>query len=137
MAGIRIGPGGKPREGGVEIVNPSEIFSGNGSTTISPWPELPSFEEVWTATEPDEVIEEFVKLLRGPTGDGAGKRKAGTKVSWKVDPGHITAAFRHIGYWADGEQADKDSGCHPLVHAAWRFLAVAYQEQQDYVKNAN
>ncbi len=109
-------------------VNPSEIFVGNGSTSNS---------GDWTTSEPEEVIAEFTKLLRGPTGDGAGKRRAGEKVSWKVDPGHVRAAFRHIGYWADGEQADKDSGCHPLVHAAWRLLAVAYQESQDYVKDQN
>lgn len=101
------------------------------------FPHRASDHDDWTPSEPAEVIAEFTKLLRGPTGDGASKRRSGDKVSWKVDPGHIQAAFRHIGYWSAGEQADKDSGCHPLVHAAWRFLAIAWQENQDYDKSAN
>lgn len=82
----------------------------------------------WTPTEPDEIIAEFTKLLRGPTGDGANKRQAGEKVSWKVDTGHTRAIFSHLGKWVDGETADAVSGCHPLAHAAWRCLAQAWQE---------
>ncbi len=30
--------------------------------------------------------------------------------------------------WKQGELHDKDSGAHPLVHAAWRCLAIACSE---------
>jgi hypothetical protein len=79
-------------------------------------------------TEPEEIIDEFVRLLRSPTGDGQRKRHAGTKPLWKIDTSHTGAAGRHVGRWAMGEEVDADSGAHPLVHAAWRFLAVAWQE---------
>lgn len=145
LAGIRIGAVGRIGEGGVESVNPSEIFSGNGSTTdsfkerkvLSSTGVLYSEDQFWTPSEPDEVIAEFTKLLRGPTGDGASKRKAGEKVSWKVDPGHIQAAFRHLGRWADGITHDAESGAPHLAHAAWRLLAQAFQEEQDFIKEAN
>jgi len=78
--------------------------------------------------EQNEVLGTFLTLLEGPTGDGGAKRGRGEKPSWKVDPSHRDAALRHIGRWWNGEQQDADSGCHPLVHAAWRLLAVAYQE---------
>ena len=73
--------------------------------------------------------------LRRPTADGAGKRAAGIKqVPWQDEPEgvHILAAERHIArYWA-GQSYDHDSGAHTLVHAAWRLLAVAYQEEHGY-----
>jgi hypothetical protein len=80
--------------------------------------------------EQNEILGAFLDLLAGPTGDGGTKRAAGEKPLWKVDQSHTAAAFRHIGYWAAGEKVDKDSGCHPLAHAAWRLLAVAYQETE-------
>jgi len=80
-------------------------------------------------SEQDEVIEQFVALLRGPTRDGGAKRAKGEKVSWKVDTSHEAAIHRHIRRrYCDGQLEDPDSGCHPLVHAAWRCLAVAWQE---------
>lgn len=78
-------------------------------------------------TEQDEVQAIFSDMLRKATGDGGRKRAAGEKPSWKVDE-HVTHIFSHLGKWANGECADPDSGAHPLVHAAWRCLAVAYQE---------
>lgn len=69
-------------------------------------------------------------MLRAATGDGAKKRQAGTKPSWKVDTSHEGAIFSHITKWKRGEKADADSGAHPLVHAAWRALAIAWQENE-------
>lgn len=80
--------------------------------------------------EQNEILGAFVNLLEGPTGDGGVKRAAGIKPNWKDDDSHEAAAYRHISYWQNGEMVDKDSGCHPLAHAAWRLLAVAYQETQ-------
>ncbi len=85
--------------------------------------------EEWTPAEPEEIIAIFSGMLRAATGDGAAKRRAGTKVSWKVDPGHEAAMERHWDRWEyEGEKVDKDSGAHPLVHVAWRALAIAWQE---------
>lgn len=84
--------------------------------------------EDWTPSEPEEIIAIFSDLLRAATGDGAAKRRAGEKPSWKVDTSHEGAIFSHLTKWKRGELVDPDSGAHPLVHAAWRCLAIAYQE---------
>lgn len=81
--------------------------------------------------EQHEILGAFLDLLAGPTGDGGNKRAAGTKPLWKVDNSHFAAAERHWDRYRDGERIDKDSGCHPLAHAAWRLLAVAYQDEAD------
>ena len=78
--------------------------------------------------EQNEILGAFVDMLTGPTGDGGNKRARGEKPLWKVDGSHYAAAHRHIERYEGGEHADADSGCHPLVHAAWRLLAVAYQD---------
>jgi hypothetical protein len=78
--------------------------------------------------EQNEILGAFVDMLAGPTGDGAIKREAGVKPLWKIDGSHEAAAYRHLERWKGGEQVDADSGCHPLIHAAWRLLAVAYRE---------
>lgn len=79
-------------------------------------------------TEAEAVIEEFTRMLRQVTGDGAKKRAAGTKPPWWRDESHLPAVFSHLNKWYHGERVDADSGQHPLVHAAWRLLAIAYQE---------
>ncbi len=84
--------------------------------------------EEWTPAEPEEIIAIFSDMLRLATGDGAVKRRAGTKVSWRVDPGHEDAMYRHLKRWEEGEEFDKDSKAHPLIHVAWRALAVAYRQ---------
>ncbi len=84
--------------------------------------------EEWTPAEPEEIIAIFSGMLRAATGDGAAKRRSGTKPSWKVDDSHEGAIFSHITKWKRGEKVDADSGAHPLVHAAWRCLAIAWQE---------
>lgn len=78
--------------------------------------------------EQDVITEEFTKMLRACTRDGAKKRKKGEKLPWWCDPTHEAAIFSHLNKWKHGELIDKDSGAHPLVHLAWRALAIAYQE---------
>ena len=78
--------------------------------------------------EREGVINSFTKMLRAVTGDGSKKRQAGEKPPWWNDDSHEGAIFSHITKWKRGEKVDKDSGAHPLVHAAWRALAIAYQE---------
>lgn len=76
-----------------------------------------------------EIEQAFLELLRAATLDGAGKRKAGKKVSWKYDTGHLTAFHRHVGRaYLDPRGRDSDSGQSHWVAAAWRALAMAWQE---------
>lgn len=82
----------------------------------------------WTPSEPDEILDIFRGMLAEATGDGAAKRRAGTKPSWKVDTSHEAAVWSHISKWKHVELVDADSGAHPMVHVAWRALAIAWQE---------
>lgn len=79
-------------------------------------------------TEQEAIIRVFAEMLKAPTGDGKKKRDAGTKPPWYRDDAHEAAIFSHLNKWKHGEQADPDSGAHPLVHLAWRALAIAYRE---------
>lgn len=74
------------------------------------------------------VLETYLNLLKVVTGDGSKKRQAGAKPPWWKDGSHEAAIFSHLSKWKHGELRDKDSGAHPLVHLAWRALAIAYQE---------
>lgn len=87
-------------------------------------------EETYDNSEQYEVVGRFSQMLWEATRDGGKKRAAGTKPSWKVDPSHEKAIFSHLAKWKKGELVDADSGSHPLVHCAWRCLAVAYQEMK-------
>ena len=78
--------------------------------------------------EQREILALFTEMLRLPTADGGKKRAAGTKPHWKSDDSHEDAAWRHARRKLDGDVYDEDSGAHAYIHAAWRFLAVAYQE---------
>ena len=49
-------------------------------------------------------------------------------MSWKVDPDHERGFWSHVAKWRHGDLVDEASGAHPMVHAAWRALAIAYQE---------
>lgn len=80
------------------------------------------------AAERHDVLRRFVEELAAVTGDGSKKRQAGTKPPWYEDMGHEAAIFSHLLKWKRGEVEDKDSGAHPLVHAAWRCLAIACKE---------
>jgi hypothetical protein len=80
--------------------------------------------------EQAEVLGWFTELLRSVTADGGRKRARGLKPSWKVDTSHEAAMWSHINKWKHGECVDPDSGQHPLVHLAWRALAIAWQENK-------
>lgn len=80
------------------------------------------------ADERADVLGRFNGELAKATGDGSKKRQAGTKPPWYEDPSHEGAIFSHLTKWKRGELVDPDSGAHPLVHAAWRCLAIACRE---------
>ncbi len=82
----------------------------------------------WNVTEPLEIAQAFAQLLRSGTADGANKRRAGAKPSWKIDPEHPLKLQNHLTRYYEGDLVDRDSGAHPLVHAAWRCLAIAWQD---------
>ncbi len=83
--------------------------------------------ENW-AKERELVLATFTTLLAKVTGDGSVKRQRGEKPPWWLDDSHEAAIFSHLSKWKHGELQDRDSKTHPLVHLAWRALAVAYQE---------
>ena len=86
--------------------------------------------EEYDPSEQEEIEKAFLGLLRMATKDGANKRKAGTKVPWKVDPGHREALLRHLGRtFLDPGGVDDDSKAPHWVAIAWRALALAWQEQ--------
>jgi hypothetical protein len=87
-------------------------------------------------SEQDEIAGAFARMLKACTGDGGVKREAGLKPSWKVDPSHEAAIFSHLNKWKHGEVVDPDSGAHPLVHLAWRALAIAWQEENSVTKQS-
>ncbi len=89
---------------------------------------LPPPAVAYDRTEQDVLLEVFADMLRSVTKDGGRKRAAGTKPPWWRDGSHEGAIFSHLTKWKRGERKDSDSGSHPLVHAAWRMLAIAYQE---------
>ncbi len=71
----------------------------------------------------------FTDLLRAATRDGGRKRAANTKPPWYEDTGHEAAIFSHLARWKRDELVDPDSGAHPLVHVAWRCLAIAGRDR--------
>ncbi len=88
------------------------------------------------ANEQEVVLAVFAEMLKGATSDGGHKRRAGLKPPWWRDRTHEPAIFSHLSKWKHGELIDKDSGKHPLVHLAWRALAIAYQETHGLVDPA-
>ena len=80
------------------------------------------------ADERDDVLTRFTAELAKATGDGSKKRQAGTKPPWYEDDAHEAAIYSHLTKWKRGELVDPDSGAHPLVHLAWRALAIACRE---------
>lgn len=92
-----------------------------------------SGELPYDPTEQEVLIGEFTAMLWSVTRDGGQKRARGQKPEWWRDGSHEAAIFSHINKWKHGETVDKDSGVHPLVHLAWRALAIAYQEMNGKV----
>lgn len=89
------------------------------------------------ADERADVLRRFTEELAKATGDGSKKRQSGVKPPWFEDDSHQGAVFSHYTKWLRGETADSDSGCHPLVHAAWRLLAIACKETRNYPGGVN
>lgn len=75
-----------------------------------------------------DVLDRFTLLLSAATGDGSVKRQRGEKPPWYDDDSHEAALFSHLNKWKHGEKMDEHSGVHPLVHLAWRALAIACRE---------
>ena len=88
--------------------------------------------EDW-ARERETVLKTFTAMLSKVTGDGSKKRQNGEKPPWWRDGSHEAAIFSHLNKWKHGERVDKDSGAHPLVHLAWRALAIAHQETEGQI----
>jgi hypothetical protein len=82
------------------------------------------------AAERADILERFSRALSRASGDGSVKRAGGTKPPWYF-VSHEAQVFSHIAKWKRGERVDPDSGVHPLVHAAWRCLALACLETGD------
>jgi hypothetical protein len=80
------------------------------------------------AEERRDLLNRFSEELSKASGDGSRKRQRGEKPPWYEDDSHEGAIFSHLTKWKRGELRDPDSGTHPLVHAAWRCLAIACQE---------
>ena len=78
--------------------------------------------------EQDTIKRVFADMLASVTKDGGTKRARNEKPPWWRDVSHEAAIFSHLNRWKHGEKRDPDSGAHPLVHLAWRALAIAYQE---------
>jgi dATP/dGTP diphosphohydrolase len=91
----------------------------------------------YDATEQDVLMRVFAALLRLPTKDGGQKRARAEKPPWWRDDSHEAAIFSHLNKWKHGEKVDPDSGVHPLVHLAWRALAIAYQETFGQIEPAD
>ena len=79
-------------------------------------------------SERTDLMIRFGAELDKCTIDGQVKRAANTKPPWYADDSHEAAIFSHLTKWKKGELVDPDSGAHPLVHAAWRCLAIACRE---------
>lgn len=99
-------------------------MTGPKQPTFSMWEN----EEVYDPAEQDDIARIFSMMLAHATGDGGAKRKAGEKPPWWKDNSHEAGMFSHLSKWKHGELVDEDTGVHPLVHLAWRALAIAYQE---------
>ncbi len=87
---------------------------------------------LYDPTEQDIVLRVFVEMLKLATRDGGHKRAIGEKPPWWLDDSHEAAIFSHLDKWKHGVKWDRDSAVHPLVHLAWRALAIAWQEMTDY-----
>ena len=85
-------------------------------------------DSVYDVSEQAAIAKAFSEMLGSVTKDGGKKRARGEKPPWWYDRSHEAAIFSHLNKWKHGVLVDPDSGVHPLVHLAWRALAIAYQE---------
>lgn len=83
--------------------------------------------------EQEIVLDTFASMLWHATRDGGRKRARGEKPPWYEDMTHEEHFWNHISAWERGDLEDKDSGAHPLIHAAWRLLAIAYQDTHGHI----
>ncbi len=84
--------------------------------------------EMTPAEEVADIHATFVRMLASCSADGQVKRAKG-KPHWHTDGGHEAALRRHLARWElDRGGVDDTSGASHLAHAAWRCLALAYQE---------
>ena len=120
VAKWHIDEGGWMREGKVIINTTTEEDSVTSAVDTVGTPYDP--------TEQDVLSRVFTDMLRSVTKDGGAKRARGEKPGWYADPSHEAAIYSHLNKWKHGETVDADSGAHPLIHLAWRALAIAYQE---------
>ena len=104
----------------------------DGETIEYPKPPEERRDADYWANEREDLLERFRDELAKATGDGSKKRQAGAKPPWYEDDSHEGAVFSHITKWKRGEKVDPDSGAHPLVHAAWRLLAIACSENGNH-----
>lgn len=69
----------------------------------------------------------------------AGAEKYGENTWQDLENGYErykAAAIRHIISYEEGEQADPETGLHPLAHAAWNLLAMLYFGLKRDTRNA-
>lgn len=88
------------------------------------------------AKEREVVNNTFLNMLKLVTADGSNKRQKGEKPPWWKDDSHEKAIFSHLNKWKHGELRDSHSRAHPLIHLAWRALAIAWQETRGKVDPA-
>ena len=101
----------------VELLSRQQLSTPGGVTKMTYEPK-----------EQDVVMRAFVGMLQEVTKDGGKKRARGEKPPWWRDGKHEAAIWSHINRWKHGEKMDLDSKAHPLIHCAWRCLAIAWQE---------
>lgn len=114
--------------------DPQGTFSTPSPTAVLKPGQMPL--PIYDASEQDVVMDTFMVMLRSVTKDGGKKRAKGEKPEWWRDGSHEAAIWSHVNKWKHGEKVDKDSGAHPLIHLAWRALAIAYQETNGKVDPA-
>lgn len=104
---------------------------------LSLWPAFSGGDEPKTdwGQERTDILTRFCDELAKVTRDGSKKRQSGSKPPWYVDNQHEGAIFSHLTKWKRGELVDPDSGAHPLVHLAWRALAIACKESGNVPKD--
>lgn len=75
---------------------------------------------------PAEAMEELVKVYTV----GANKYGPLNYLNGICFSRILAAIFRHLWAWVMGEEADKETGLHPLAHVAWGcFTLITYSKR--------